>query len=128
MTILKIFYDHLLDFFSDLLVVFPNDNDIKDARKFLIGYRKINPKQIKDCWKYYITDRYKEKIYADYNEGYLFLINKNYDDDLVDLEESQYIAKKFINQIRGPLRKLDEKNRKKTMDYIKNICKLSELG
>ena len=53
-NLLKIFNDHLVEFFDDLAIVFNGDIDLLTARNFIINYRKINPKSIIVAWKWYV--------------------------------------------------------------------------
>ena len=55
-----------------------------------------------------------------------FFINKNYNEDLVDVSNSQYVVK-TINRLKKPMAKMDKDNKNKCMKYLQNLSKLSEL-
>ena len=55
-----------------------------------------------------------------------FFINKNYTDDLKDIENSSTILTK-IDTLREPIKQLSSENMKKTIQYIQNLSKLCNL-
>ena len=59
MNYVKLFISHLMDFFDDIILVFPDDKRLLRLRRFLNVYSKINPKTMVSAWKYYVTDKYK---------------------------------------------------------------------
>ena len=44
--ILSAFNNHIIDFFDDILLLFPEDNDLMVAQASLVAIRKLNPKLI----------------------------------------------------------------------------------
>ena len=67
-NILKALYSHLLDFISDIIVVFPENRSLKVTKTALETWRRVNPKSIIETWKTCITDKYKIEIAkGDYN-------------------------------------------------------------
>ena len=123
MSILKAFCQHFIEFLDDIIIVFPNDIDLKTSRKIIFNLKKVNPKALIVNWKYYITDVYKEQIYKNNID---FFINKNYKKDLIDNRESEYILQ-VIERLRNPIQNLSQENKQKTIKYIINLTKLSEL-
>ena len=123
MTILTAFCEHLIEFLDDIIDVFPNDLDIKASRKIVHNLRKVNPRSLIINWKLYITDVYKNEIYKNNID---FFIHKDYNKDVSDTEDSKYILD-VIERLRNPIKNLTEENKKKTIKYIVNLTKLSEL-
>ena len=120
--ILSAFNKHILDFFNDVSIIFPNNQDISVSQTSIIGLRKTNPKIIINIWKEYILDKYKKEI----TEGNIdFIINKNYAEDLVNAEQGSIILEK-INTLREPIRSMGNENLQKSIKYIQNLTKLCE--
>jgi len=117
------FNNHIIDFFSDVLVLFPNDLEIKTAHLSLIGIRKVNPKMIVTVWKNYISDKYISEIEV----GNLdFFVNRNYKKDLQDSQNASIILDK-IDTLREPIKQMSDENKQKTIKYIQNLTKLCTL-
>lgn len=121
--ILTAFNNHILDFFNDILLIFPDDNDLKVAQTSLQVIKKMNPKLIIGTWNTYISNKYSSEI-ADGNID--FFINKNYKNDLKNTENSSTILEK-IDTLREPIRQLSADNLNKTIQYIQNLTKLCNI-
>jgi len=123
MSILKVFIIQLLEFLDDLILLFPKDIDLKTSKKAVQALQKINPKSLLINWKYYVTDKYKQQIY----EGNIdFFLNKNYNNELDDIED-RGAAIEAIERLRPALLRIGDKNKEKASKYLKNLTKLSEL-
>ena len=124
--ILTGFNNHIIDFFSDVLVLFPNDLEIKTAHLSLIGIRKVNPKMIVTVWKNYISDKYKSEIEVG---NLVFFINRNYNNDLQDLQDVQNASINLnkIDTLREPIKQMSDVNKQKIINYIQNLTKLCIL-
>ena len=121
--ILVAFNKHLIEFFDDIHNVFPNDLDIKAAQTSLIAIRKMNPKLIVTIWHTYIGTPYKEVI----DVGNIdFFINKDYTNDLKNSSSASLILSK-ISTLREPIKQLGDDNLKKTIKYVQNLTKISNL-
>ena len=121
--ILTTFNNHIIDFFNDILLIFPEDNDLKVSQMSLLAIRKANPKLIISTWNTYISSKYSCEIEMGNIE---FFINKNYTEDLKDIENSSTILSK-IDKLRVPIKQLSSENMKKTIQYIQNLSKLCNL-
>ena len=121
--ILTTFNNHIIDFFNDILLIFPEDNDLKVSQVSLLAIRKANPKLIISRWNTYISSQYSSEIEMGNIE---FFINKNYTEDLKDIENSSTILAK-IDTLREPIKQLSSENMKKTIQYIQNLSKLCNL-
>ena len=120
--ILSAFNKHIVEFFSDVSTIFPDNHDISVSHTSIVGLKKTNPKLIINMWKEYIADKYKVQI----SEGNIdFIINKNYATDLSSIAESNKILEK-IEQLRDPIRQMGKENLQKSIKYIQNLTKLCE--
>ena len=108
MSILKAFNNHMLEFIDDLIVIFPEDLDIRTSRTFIQGIIKVNPKII--CKYYYenIALTYKKQIE---NGDIAFFINKDYDEDLAEDWKTNKI-KGTMDRWRNVLRTTKDDNKK----------------
>ena len=121
--ILSGFNNHIIDFFGDVLTIFPNDNDIQVAHTSLFTIRKVNPKMIVTIWKKFIADKYLNEIEIGNID---FFTNRNYQDDLEDAENASTILSK-IDTLREPVKQMSKDNQEKTIKYIQNLTKLCNL-
>lgn len=122
-NILQAFNDHFFEFINDIQQIMPDNKDILSAKTSLTTMRKMNPRLIIKIWKSRIADRYKTNIE---NGDISFFLEKDYSEDLENLESSNSIINK-INLIREPIRNMGEENQSKCMKYIQNLTKLSQL-
>jgi hypothetical protein len=122
-NLLTIFNDHFVEFITDIHNVFPEDPDILTAKNSLIAIRKANPKLIVKIWIKYVANPYRERILAgDIN----FFIEKDYAGDLTKSNHTDKIMES-IDRLRDPVKQMNPENQQKTMKYIQNLCKISEL-
>lgn len=122
-NILSAFNEHFIEFVNDVQSVFPNDVDINNAKNSLLLIKKANPKMIVKIWKSCIADKYKSEIE---NGDINFFINKDYSSDLVINDNSDKIMQ-CIDRFRRPIKDMSDDNKLKTIKYIQNLTKLSEL-
>jgi hypothetical protein len=122
-NILTAFNDHFVEFVSDVQSVFPDDPDVLTAKNSLLAIRKANPKMIVKIWKTFIVGKYKKEI----EEGNItFFINKDYSQDVASSQYSDTITES-IDRLREPIKQMAPENKAKTMKYIQNLTKLSEM-
>jgi hypothetical protein len=122
-NILTAFNDHFMDFLNDIQSVFPDDSDILTAKNGLSAIRKANPKMIVKIWKTFIADKYKKEIAGG---DISFFINKDYSEDVANSNNSDKIME-CINRLREPVKNMSPENQAKSMKYIQNLTKLSNL-
>ena len=123
-TILKAFNNQFEEFLEDVEVLFPNNTDIKTSKTGLTMLRKANPKMIVSVWYRYICLKYEDEIEK---ENLEYFLTKDYYSDLKMDEGSANKVLEGIDKIREPLRHLDAGNRKKTIQYLKNLNQLSKI-
>jgi hypothetical protein len=123
-TILKAFNNQFEEFLEDVEVLFPNNTDIKTSKTGLTMLRKANPKMIVSVWYRYICLKYEDEIEK---ENLEYFLTKDYSSDLKMDETAANKVLEGIDKIRVPLRHLDAGNRKKTIQYLKNLNQLSKI-
>jgi hypothetical protein len=119
---LKTFNDQFMQFVEDVILVFPKDPDLILAKNAFIFFRKLNPKVLIDVWYRYVVMKYKKVI----EEGDAsFFIEKDYNNDVVNLSEWSSKTLEAINRLRGPLKNMNQEEQKKCMKYVQNLAVLS---
>lgn len=120
-NLVKVFNDHLVEFLDDVIRIFPDNADLQTGRTFIVGLKKVNPKKIIEVWKNFVNDLYLEEI----NKGNLeYFIEKDYTHDV------RYVSPnvlQIIENIKLPLRQTQNENKKKTIKYVQNLCKICDL-
>jgi hypothetical protein len=123
-TILKAFNNQFEEFLEDVEVLFPENSDIKTTKTGLNMLRKANPKMIVSVWYRYICIKYESEIEK---ENLEYFLTKDYSNDLKMDEGAANKVLDGIDKIREPLRHLDPVNKKKTIQYLKNLNQLSKI-
>jgi|TARA_Y100000385_G_C12582205_1_gene420953 hypothetical protein len=123
MSILKAFNNHLLEFIDDLIVIFPEDLDIRTSKTFVKGIIKVNPKMISKYYYENIAVTYKNQIE---NADISFFINKDYNEDLGEDWKTNKI-KATMDRWRNVLKNTKTENKNKAMKYFQNLSKLAEI-
>jgi len=122
-NLITIFNDHFAEFINDIHSVFPDDADILTAKNALMTIRKANPKLLPRIWIKYVASPYHDRIVAgDIN----FFIEKDYASDLTKTGNPDQIMES-IDRLRNPVKNMNSVNQQKTMKYIQNLCKISDM-
>jgi len=117
------FNDHFIEFVNDIIMVFPDNHDILSAKNSLLLIRKTNPRLLIQIWHTYVVEKYKSYI----EDGNIdFFISNDYSMDLANFENSKKIID-CIDRLRNPLKLMSPENRSKSIKYIQNLTKLSEI-
>jgi len=122
-SILRAFNEHFLEFMQDVIRVFPNDNNLYACKMAIDNMRKANPKLLLVTFSNEFSNKYREQIN---NNNIDFFINNNYSDAVRNAESASIILDK-INLLREPIRNMDESDKNKTIQYIQNLTKLSDM-
>lgn len=122
-TILKAFNNHFFEFFDDLINIVEDNTDIKSSKKFLSLTKMANASLIIKIWYQFISTPYKSYFESGDLE---YFANKDYSEDLSQLANAKDTLK-ALDKFRVPLQSLDQSNKEKCLEYLKNLCKLSDL-
>tara|TARA_Y200000002_G_scaffold83245_1_gene66004 strand:+ start:8163 stop:8603 length:441 start_codon:yes stop_codon:yes gene_type:complete len=122
-SVSKGFNRHFFDFLNDILNIYPENKDIKFAIRSFENIKKLNTTIIIKVWKKQVYDPYQKEI----DEGNIdFFIEKDYKADLGDIGQAAEIVK-IIENVKGPIRSMDAKNKEFCAKYIQNLSKLSKI-
>jgi len=120
-NLLNAFNNHFMEFINDVETVLPNDSDIVLGKKSIILLKKTNPKLLINVWYNCIYSKFKNEIDSGNSE---FFINKDYSKDLLVYNEK---IMDTINKIKNPIKNMSKEDQQKTMKYIQNLSKISEM-
>ena len=79
MSIVKVFNSQFREFINDILVVFPDDTNIKTAKFYVENILKVNPSLIIKAWHDYVTISYQDEIERG---DFRFFLSKDYYEDI----------------------------------------------
>lgn len=121
--IIEAFNNTFADFLVDLHKVFPENNYIKKSKTNLRIINNLTPKIVIGVWNQYINDKYYDNIMSGQID---YFLEKDYQEDLKILgaDKSSEVLD-FINNIREPIKNLDNENMSKSIIYLQNLSKLS---
>ncbi len=117
--ILKTFNTHLIEFMDDIITVFPREVDLLTSRTFIQGVLKVKKKLVIEYWYNYIYLLYKEQIDVG---NFDYFLNKDYNKDTEDND-----ILNGIERMRNKIRELSDDNKEKSIEYVKNLSKLSNI-
>jgi hypothetical protein len=110
-------------FIDDLILVLPENPDVKAARVTFDTVRKANPTAIVKVWHKYIFTPYGDSIDA----GQIhFFLDKDYSHDVRNLKNPNKVLE-VINTIRDPIRDMGATNHQHVANYLQKLCMLAKL-
>jgi hypothetical protein len=122
-TISRAFNSHFFEFIDDILRIFPENRELKDAKTAFELFKKFNPTSIIKAWQTFVYTPYKDVI----EQGNItFFFDKDYRTDLDHIHNSGEIMK-IIDKIREPIKNMGDSNKAHSTKYIQNLSKLSLL-
>jgi hypothetical protein len=122
-TVLRAFNTHMVEFLDDIISIIPGNVGLVATKNSFEMYKKANPTLLIKIWYSYVYLPYAEII----EKGDLdFFINKDYSEDLSYLQNSKSILN-AIDTLREQIKEMSETNRNHSLEYIRNLCKLSNM-
>lgn len=122
-AIQRAFNNHFVEFFDDIVGIYPDNIEIISARTSFENIKRMNPTAIIKAWYKFIYLPYNDVI----EKGDLsFFFDKDYQSDLSHLKNVDDILK-IIDKVRTPLREMSDVNRQHSASYLKNLTKLSNI-
>ena len=122
-TVIRGFNSLFFEFIHDIISIFPENKDLKDALVAFEFFKKANPTSIIKSWHFFVYQPYKETIESG---DISFFFEKDYKSDLSSLSNSDEIMR-AIDRIREPVKQMNESNKKKASVYVKNLSRLSQV-
>ena len=122
-TIMRGFNNHFFEFLDDILRIYPENHEMKEARTTFEIIKKANPTAILKAWQTFVYEKYKDVIVQGNMD---FFFEKDYSDDLAHMANAAEIMK-TIDIIRGPIQQMTAENKAIVSRYVENLCKLSQM-
>ena len=122
-TMLRAFNKHFFDFLDDIISIFPEREELIDARNSFDIIKRANPTAIAKAWNKHVYLKYKDIID---NSDITFFFEKDYSKDLEKLSNAEKIMN-TINSIREPISQMNDTNKAHCAKYIQNLSKLSNI-
>ena len=120
-TILKLFNTHWFEFMDELVILFPENMDIKASINIFQLTKTANASLLIKIWFNYVESPYGNIL----REGNLdYFLDKDYKEDLVNLPNAAN-ALRAIDMLRKPVKETSETNKQHSLNYIVNLCKMS---
>jgi hypothetical protein len=122
-TILRAFNTHLFEFLNDIITILPGNVGLVTTKNSFEMYKKANPTILVKIWYSYVYLPYAKII----EEGNLdFFIDKDYTTELSGLPNAGNVSN-AIDSLRVQIRNMSDVNRTHSLEYIQNLCKLSNM-
>jgi len=122
-TISRAFNTHLLEFLNDIIGIYPDNQEIAQAKSSFETIKRANPSIIIKAWFKHVYSPYKDVI----DSGNIsFFFEKDYSQDVQSFSNASDIIK-IIDKIRGPINGMNSSNKDHCTEYVKNLSKLSAL-
>jgi len=118
----EVFSNQLLEFMDDILIIFPNNLDLRTGKTFIVGLTKVSKKKLIGIWKTSVVDIYEDAIMKGDKE---YFINKDYSDDLGEGGTDRMMS--VIEDIRALIRNTSDENKDKAIKYLQNLTKICKL-
>ena len=119
--VLSTFITQLDECLEDISKVYSSDARFVRCKLYLDTLKKTNPRMIITTWKTQVADKYEQYIL----EGDIdYFLNKDYTQELPMYNPT---IDQSIQDLRKAIQSMSEENKKKSIQYIQNLCKLSKL-
>ena len=120
----KAFSNHFIDFLNEVTTLFPKNVKIRTFRTAVKQIKLINPSQLIKSWYKFVTVKYKTQIYS---EDFQFFESEDYSGNLKNTKWDANDIYSFIDEMKRESNDMSLENKKKTMKYISNLTKMSEM-
>lgn len=120
--LLKAFNKHFFQFLDDVIGFFPENVELISSRAHFETVKSANPTMLLKIWHKYIYTPYHEQIEAgDLN----FFIEKDYSEDLRNMQNSEKIIQVINTSLREPLKIMDVDNLDKCRQHFQLVTRIS---
>lgn len=122
-SINKAFNTLLFNFIDDIIRIFPEQYDIATAKTSMMSFKQMNPSILIKSWYKMVYVPYSSVIEAG---DVSFFFDKDYSADLQNVPNGKELMK-MIDNVRGPIRNMDDTNRGHCAEYVLKLSKLSMM-
>jgi len=120
----KAFSTHFIEFLNEMTILFPKNVEIRTFKTAVSQIKRVNPSKLIKTWYNVVTVPFKDEIYV---ENFSFFELKDYATDLKNTYYDNDGIYKFIEEMKRSTLKMSHDNKKKTMKYLSNLTKMSEM-
>lgn len=120
-SIVKIFNEQYKEFLDEVIILFPNNTDLKTGKTFCLSAMKANPLFIIKLWQSTVLPYYDKINNFDFD----FFENKDYSNDVKNLKKQAEKGLRIISHIKQEIKNTSKENKTKCMKWIQNLCKLN---
>jgi hypothetical protein len=122
-TLMRSFNNHFIEMMADILLIFPNNADIKSGLNSFEMIKQLNPSLVIKMWHSKVSIPYSDII----NKGDIsFFCEKDYSEDLETVANANDIMF-IIERIRGPIRSMVSNDKQQTIKYIQNLNQIANM-
>lgn len=123
-SLVKVFSEHLLEFYDELIKLYPSNNELKAGRTIVETFKRFNAKKLLEGWNTMILKPYEKEIM----EGNLgFFMNHNFNEELGWGNCDRKTNEDWMKEIKLLVKNMKEDNLKKSIKYFQNLTKICKL-
>lgn len=119
----NVFNSKLREFISDLISVYPADEDLKKFKTSINMLLVMSDNQIIKLYNEFVYTKYKTQILSKDEE---FFMKHDYKDEMENTEESYEFTEKLIDKIKSYWSTMSDDNKKVVWTYFTLLTKLCE--
>ena len=119
--VLSTFISQLDECLEDISKVYSEDSRFIRCKMYFDTLKKTNPRMIISTGKTQVADKYEERILAGDID---YFLNKDFTQEISSYTPTM---DQSIQDLRKAIQSMSEENKKKSIQYIQNLCKLSKL-
>jgi hypothetical protein len=122
-TLMRSFNTHFVEMMSDILLIYPNNTELKSGLNSFEMFKNLNPSLVLKAWHSKVVIPYHDIIKTG---DISFFCEKDYSQDLGKIANANDIIS-IIEKIREPIRNMSPTDKQHTIKYIQNLCILAEM-
>ena len=124
MSLAKVFCEHLNDFYTELIVLYPKNNELKAGRTIVQTFKKFNPKKLLESWRILVLIPYEKQIM----DGNLdFFLNHDFQNEIKNGKYTKKESEDWMEEIKNLVRNMEDENLQKSIKYFQNLTKICKL-
>jgi hypothetical protein len=124
MSLSKAFSNHYMEFLDEIVKVYPKNVKIRTFRTASSQIKTLNPSKLIKVWYKVIVQRFRDQIYSG---NFEFFEDIDYSSNLKNTKWDSDDIYSFINEMKKSWSTFEEENKRKTMKYLNNLTKMSDL-